>query len=228
MAGSERGLRLAVGVSLLAHALLLLLPTLGERRGDEQAVLPRKVLLTLRRPQTPFAPVRTGESAGKPASAVRGESVGKKGAPGARARTVETVRIPPTTMDAKASVTIPAAVDEAAAQSTVPPVPLLNLDDLREQARRLGAPLAGTLLRGGRVDTPSPAAGSEPLDQPILRTLSKRLGRPLSVASEQVMADGSRLIRFSGNLCLRIPRHLPAWQENPIGPTMLLPMTCND
>lgn len=227
MAGSERGLRLAVGVSLLAHALLLLLPTLGERRGDEQAVLPRKVLLTLRRPLPPFAPMRTGEAAGKPASAVRGESVGKKGTPGARGA-VETVRIPPPTMDAKASVTIPAAVDGAAAQSTVPPAPLLNFDDLREQARRLGAPPAGTLLRGGYADTPSPAAGPEPLDQPILRALSKRLGRPLNVASEQVMADGSRLIRFSGNLCLRIPRHLPAWQENPFGPTMLVPMTCGD
>jgi hypothetical protein len=84
------------------------------------------------------------------------------------------------------------------------------------------------LLRGGGTDRRPPAAGPDPLDQPLLRALSKRLGRPLNVASEQVMADGSRLIRFSGNLCLRIPRHLPAWQENPFGPTMLVPMTCGD
>lgn len=227
MAGPERGLRLALGASLLAHALLLLLPALSERRDGEQAVLPRKVLLTLRRPQSLLAQTRTGESAaGKPAPVLR---AGKKGTRGARKGAVEAARIPPSaTTDANASVPLPTAADDVAAKSAAPPVPLLNLDDLREQARQLGPPPAGTLLRGGGTYRPPPAAGPDPLDQPLLRALSKRLGRPLNVASEQVMADGSRLIRFSGNLCLRIPRHLPAWQENPIGPTMLVPMTCNN
>jgi hypothetical protein len=44
--------------------------------------------------------------------------------------------------------------------------------------------------------------------------------------SEQVMNDGSRLIRFSGNMCLHIPQHLPLGRESEVTPTILVPTTC--
>ena len=58
--------------------------------------------------------------------------------------------------------------------------------------------------------------------------LARRIGKPLQVASERPLADGSRMVRFVGNVCLRVPRNLPMGFENAFGPTVLLPTNCSD
>lgn len=60
------------------------------------------------------------------------------------------------------------------------------------------------------------------------RALARRIGKPLQVASERPLADGSRMVRFVGNVCLRVPRNLPMGFENAFGPTVVLPTNCSD
>jgi hypothetical protein len=100
----------------------------------------------------------------------------------------------------------------------------LDVDELRAQARDLARAPAAALVRGGER-RPLPA---DPLDGARLEALARRIGKPLQVASERSLADGSRMIRFVGNVCLRVPRSLPTGFENAFGPTVLLPTNCSD
>ena len=105
--------------------------------------------------------------------------------------------------------------------------PHFDLDDLREQARNLPNAPTDLRVRGtGAHRNLTPAPVQDSLDRPILEALSRRLGKTLVVASEQVMSDGSRMIRFAGNTCLHIPQHLPEWLKNPMGATVLVPTNC--
>jgi len=103
------------------------------------------------------------------------------------------------------------------------------MDELRAQARDLArAPAEQLVRRGDRHDPLVPAVATDPLDAPRLEALARRIGKPLRVASEQRLADGSRMVRFVGNVCLHIPLHLPLGFENSFGPTVLLPTNCRD
>lgn len=115
----------------------------------------------------------------------------------------------------------------------VPPEPVqsaapsFNLEELRAQARNLTRNPPDQLVRGvGTNRNTAPAVAQDSLDRPILEALSRRLGKNMVVASEQIMADGSRMIRFAGNTCLHIPQHLPDWQISTMGPTILVPTNC--
>ena len=112
-------------------------------------------------------------------------------------------------------------------ESDAPPQPSFNIEDLREQARTLAREPSDQLVRGATANRHAPAkAVSDLADRPILAALSKRLGKTLVVISEQVLNDGSRFIRFSGNTCLRVPRHLSLGRESEITPTILVPTSC--
>lgn len=104
----------------------------------------------------------------------------------------------------------------------------LDLDKLRAQARDLAHAPAEQLIRGGERPSAPPAAVPDLLDRPLLDALSRRIGKPLRVASEQRLADGSRMVRFVGNVCLHVPQHLPLGRENAFTPTVLVPTNCND
>ena len=105
--------------------------------------------------------------------------------------------------------------------------PSLDLDDLKSQARSLAHSAPEPLVRGtGAHRNIAPVPVQDSLDRPILEALSRRLGKTLVVASEQRMSDGSWMIRFAGNTCLRIPQHLPEWQKNSMGATVLVPTNC--
>ena len=109
------------------------------------------------------------------------------------------------------------------APSSVP-----DMESLREQARQLAREHPATGLFGPRKTVPEPPDTPDLLDRPILEALSRRIGKPLLVLSEQVLQDGTRRIRFSANVCLDIPRHLNPGQETPFLPTMLVTKSCAD
>ena len=113
---------------------------------------------------------------------------------------------------------------------SVQPVPsrVPDMESLREQARQLAREQPATGRFGPGKTVPEPPDTPDLLDRPILEALSKRIGKPLLVLSEQVLQDGTRRIRFSGNVCLDIPRHLNPGQETPFLPTMLVTKSCAD
>ena len=197
--------RVAFGVSLLLHGALLWLPVSGQGdRGASSAPLPA-LTLTLKPPAMhATVPVAT------PSSAV--PTLSRRGDP-PRARSLPRAA-PAASVAPLAPVTTQAATP-----------PRLDLDELRAQARDLARAPAELRVRGGdRPDQQVPA--TDPLDAPRLEALARRIGKPLRVASEQRLADGSRRIRFVGNVCLHIPQHLPPGFENSFGPTVLLPTNC--
>lgn len=111
----------------------------------------------------------------------------------------------------------------------VHPAPALDMENLRAQARTLAREAEDPERSGRRVapsryapDRQSPAPG----ERAMLAALSKRLDRPRRIVSEQVMNDGSSFIRFSGNTCLHIPKHLPPGRESEGTPTLFVPTTC--
>lgn len=108
-----------------------------------------------------------------------------------------------------------------------PASPRLNQENLRQQARQLGLERAesGVLRRRPPDETAPPP---ELIDRPILDALARRIGRPLTALEESTLPYGARRIRFSGDLCLDIPRHLPYGSENAFGPTLLVPKACAD
>lgn len=197
--------RVAFGVSLLVHGALLWLPVCGPRDPAAGAALLPPLTLTFKSPATsataPVAP---------PSSAV--PTLSRRGDP-PRARPLP--RAAPA-----ASVAPPELVTAQA-----PVQRRLDMDELRAQARDLARAPAAQLARGGdRHDQLLPAP--DPLDAPRLDALARRIGKPLRVASERRLADGSRMVRFVGNVCLHIPQHLPLGFENSFGPTVLLPTNC--
>lgn len=99
-----------------------------------------------------------------------------------------------------------------------------NLENLREQARSLAKEAPDQYLRG--TNSLRQAATPDLIDRPILDALSKRLGQPLRVMSEQILNDGSRFIRFAGNTCLHIPQHLTFVRASKFTQTILLPTNC--
>lgn len=121
----------------------------------------------------------------------------------------------------------PAAPDAAAKHRALPdtgadvplgapaPAPAIDLDQARhiarETARGGGAPASA--LAGIRTEDISPSA-----------ILARRLQRRFE--SETRMTDGSTVLRFSDNVCVVVPAHLPAWQMNDLGPTILPPTNC--
>lgn len=105
----------------------------------------------------------------------------------------------------------------------VPPSgPHFDMDELRRQARSLGT---SSEHRGPSV-VPTPVPVPDDSDRPVLQALAKRLGHPEDGFREETLTDGTRVVRFRDGVCLRVPRHLPIGAENPIGPTIIVPMTC--
>ena len=101
------------------------------------------------------------------------------------------------------------------------------MEDLRAQARRVVPESHDASVRGTGADQKAHAQGvSDLLDRPMLDALSRRIGKPLVVMEERVMNDGSRKIRFAGNLCMHIPRFLNRGMESQFVPTMFVPMLC--
>ena len=112
-------------------------------------------------------------------------------------------------------------------ESDISPKSSFNLENLREQARALAKEPSDQAVRGeDRSRHASETVVPDLMDRPVLEAISRRLGQPLRVMSEQIMNDGSRLIRFSGNTCLHIPRHLPFGRESEFTQTVLLSTNC--
>ena len=218
---SSRSRRLwcfGLGASLLLHAALLWLPVGGPRERGASGAPKSALTLTLKLPSprasgsfaTPSAPVAS--------VAARGDSRPL------RARSRAAAAAPAVPSAAGAASASPAASEASAAPATSPVPSHLDVDELRAQARDLARAPAAALVRGGERQ-PQPA---DALDGARLEALARRIGTPLQVASERPLADGSRMIRVVGNVCLRVPRNLPMGFENAFGPTVLLPTNCND
>lgn len=204
---AERALRLGLGVSLLLHGALLWLPVRGLR--DPVAAASPLLTLTLKRPARAGPVPATALPPSVQAKPVpRGEPL--RGRPAPRPLALPAAVLPESD--------VPLAASERR----------LNMDQLREQARDLARAPAEQLVRGGDRRPGAPAVAPDLLDRPILAALSRRIGKPLRVASEQRLADGSRMIRFVGNVCLHIPQQLSLGQENAFGPTLLVPTNCSD
>jgi len=204
-----RLLRFALGVSLLLHGALLWLPARGLRDGSASTASLTALTLTLKRP-TPRA-----------------------SAPVARSSPVAVSTVTPRGVPARVSSSLrPSAVPDVATPESDAPQGAaerrLDIDELREQARDLARAPAERLGRGGDRRPGAPEAVPDLLDRPLLAALSRRIGKPLQVASEQRLADGSRMIRFVGNVCLHVPQQSPLGQENAFGPTLLVPTNCSD
>ena len=200
--------------SLLLHGLVAALPLSVGRRPPDEPVGRQSISVTI-----------SGATRQEPA-------------PGS-SRSVVAGRLPATVRSTLRTPAAPATVRMVSPRSSgavdrlpesgVPPVPALDTESLREQARTLAREVAdpdwsGRPLSPGRYvpDRQSPA----PDERAMLAALSKRLDRPRRIVSEQVMNDGSRFIRFSGNTCLHIPKHLPPGRESEGTPALFVPTTC--
>jgi len=203
--------RFALGVSLLLHGALLWLPVRGLRDRSASVAPLAALTLTLKRP----TPRGAASSFAAPVAVAAVAAVTPRGVP---ARVSSSLR-----PSAAPAVATP---ESDAPQAT--PERHLDIDQLREQARDLARAPAERLVRGGDRRPGSPAAVPDLLDRPLLAALSRRIGKPLQVASEQRLADGSRMIRFVGNVCLHVPQQLHLGQENAFGPTVLVPTNCSD
>lgn len=117
-----------------------------------------------------------------------------------------------------------------AGQGSPPEEPVLSLDSeaLRAQARQLQAEPEALIRRREpiAVGTNLSRSSHETPERAMLPALAKRLELPTDPVSERRLEDGSRMLRFSGGVCLRIPPHLPLGAESAIGPTLLIPTTC--
>ena len=200
--------RVAFGVSLLLHAALLWVPVCGLRDPAAGAALLPPLTLTLKSPaRRATASVATPSPRPLATLTRRGDRLSARPLP----RAVAAAPVGP----------LEPVTTQAPAQRR------LNMDELRAQARDLARAPAEQLVRGS--DRPGQLAfAPDPLDAPRLEALARRIGKPLRVASEQRLSDGSRMVRFVGNVCLHIPQHLPLGFENSFGPTVLLPTNCRD
>lgn len=207
--------RYCLGVSLLLHGALLWLPARGLReRGAPVPVM----TLTLKSSRAALPVAALSPATSVASSAVRGGVRHFDATPrAATSRALSVSRVPPAASGAPAT---PAVPPSTSAESP----PHLDVDELRAQARDLARAPATALVRGGERRLPP----ADPLDGARLEALARRIGKPLQVASERPLADGSRMVRFVGNVCLRVPRNLPMGFENAFGPTVLLPTNCSD
>lgn len=207
---------LFLGASLLLHGALLWL-NVGQQRAQLAGATPRPALtLTLKRPAADAAASTPAPSPAALAPlALQGDALRAK--PLARALTA-----------APAASPSPAASEPEPEAAAVMAERRLDVDQLRAQARELARAPALPLVSGGERQPAAPAAIPDLLDRPLLDALSRRIGKPLRVASEQRLADGSRMIRFVGNVCLHVPQHLSLGGASVLTPTMLLPTNCND
>lgn len=200
---------LFLGASLLLHGALLWLNAAPQRARLAGAAPWPALTLTLKPPAPRVSVSAAGLSPAAPAPLVaHGGSL--------RARPL-----------ARPAAAAPAASAEPEAVSAAPER-RLDVDQLRAQARELARAPAQPLVGGGERRPASSAAVPDLLDRPLLDALSRRIGKPLRVAREQRLADGSRMIRFVGNVCLHVPQHLALGRENTFTPTVLVPTNCID
>lgn len=127
---------------------------------------------------------------------------------------------PPAAVDSTAVPTVrhpmverpspPEAVGNSGRTST----PSIDVEAIRAQVRNLD--LGKEPAKGGR-------AQQEPAVAPAL---AKALAGPSQV-QEVARADGTRVIRYSGNRCLHIPAHVPIWRESQVVPTEWVATNCD-
>lgn len=202
-----------LGLSLLLHALLLALPTRFAPRHGAPPSAPPDLALTLRLPAT--RETQWSPTPSKPAATTPQQ---REKSPRPMA-----LRHPP---GSDAGHDASPATPEATAQRA--PAPAIDLDALRAQARDLARRPAEPRIHVGGERPALRQAAPDLLERPSLEAVARRIGQPLRGASERQLADGSWMIRFAGNVCLRVPAHLPLGQENPFGPTVLVPTNCPD
>lgn len=209
-----RRLRFYVGVSLALHAAVLLLPRPAREHlpGPPSPVVGRVHLrltpaTAATEGQVPRVSIGGAGATAPSSSPRRSNSEAKREA---REAAQESDRDPH-----ESNRVVPISPPQEAGSS-------LDVEGMRQQAR--GMRTEQQRAPGWTAERPSP--GADALDRPALEALARRLGQPVEGAREEVLADGSRRIRFSGGTCLNIPRHLPLGRENTIGPTLLLPETC--
>jgi len=204
--------RFAVGLSLLLHALLLALPMRFDARREAAPAPPAVQTLTLR--------LAVARDAGRSATPARPQAT----MPRQRVTSPRSTALdrPP------ASPAMPLPAEAAAPIAPAASTAVIDLDALRAQARDLARRPEEPRTPVGGERPAAQHAAPDLLDRPRLDAVARRIGKPLRVAAEEVLADGSRMIRFTGNVCLHIPAHLPSAQENPFGPTVLLPTNCPD
>ena len=205
----------ALGLSLLLHAVLAAWPNLGKLALQPASSDKLPPIRSMHVSLTHVADARELSLTVSP----RPISQGSAATPAAAGKPRQP---PPSRFQAPSNVVL-----EATAPAT-PGVPRFDLDELKAQARQL--PLhnpkdfADSGSRPGKAEPATP----DILDRPALQTLAKRLGQRPDVVSEQTLSDGSRRVRFSGNVCLHIPRYLPLGRESEFGPTILVPTNCPD
>ena len=197
---------LGFAVSLLLHALILMLPTPFSTQLTE-AVAQSSQRLNLR--------LRTPERYAATQPAVVPQAIESHLA---RQRGQKMRRLPPLAQKIEG--------DELQKPGS-PIASSFNMEDLRAQARRMAPESRDDLVQGSGADQKANVQGVPGLlDRPMLDALSRRIGKPLVVMEERVMNDGSRKIRFASNLCMHIPRFLNGGMESQFVPTMFVPMLC--
>ena len=137
-----------------------------------------------------------------------------------------TVRKPLPDSAARDLSLIPPATSDIAAEMKHEP---LDMDALRAQARML-ADESGPDSQGQRHSVPSSGKNAKKsealLDRPALPALAHHIQAPPDDYVETTMTDGSRVIRFSGNRCMKIPRELPLGFKNDHGPNIIVATNC--
>ncbi|MCB1889839.1 MAG: hypothetical protein KDH20_19690 [Rhodocyclaceae bacterium] len=162
------------------------------------------------------APDRPGKAPAKPPTDPR--AAPKPAAEGAVARTVERRAV-----EKDAVVT---AADRPAASPQVAGTAArisIEMGAIRDQIRNMAPDWTGTTTR----ESPdrSPALTEE---RPILGALADALSDKGHIPRETVQSDGSRLIRFPGGRCLRVPADEPHWRLDGPVPAQSVVTNCGD
>ena len=208
----------ALAVSLLMHAALLLLPIDASPR--RAALTERAAGTILRLVLLPSAVANTTRVLPSRAPATTATRAAPPAAPSTRpARAERSAR-----RASQASVDVP---PPPVAPRDEPTPATLAPDALRAQVR-------DAIRQGAKAPfgpaTEAPSEGDAPtlFDRPLLDALARRVGRPLQVTREQRLADGSWRIRFAGGVCMHVPRELPVALDNAFGPNIALTTNCSD
>ena len=232
----SRRFGLALSVSLLLHGVAILILTRGGSHAPVSGTPPvasRHLVVQLKTTQ----PVLTRSASPLPAL-VDGPQAAIRTQPGRRAGidrppphpaagSITVGKSSPDRVAREFSVTSPAAPHDQNEAKHEP----LDMDALQAQARAL-ATENGSSSQGQRRGVPSSGPNAKKseaiLDRPVLPELARRVPVPSDSYTETTMTDGSRVIRFSGNRCMKIPRELPMGFKNDHGANIIVATNCSN
>ena len=104
----------------------------------------------------------------------------------------------------------------------------LDLDELRAEARSIvsGDHDVLTGKHPGASSAPRNPKKDDSAERSAMPALARRIAPPSDEYVETRMTDGSRVVRFTGNRCMKIPAELPMGFKNDHGANIIVATNC--